>query len=268
MKFVPRCGHEVVRPGVLSRSLCLALSLLVLIPDVSCGSVAQGQDEKFRRLREEMVRTQIAQLQDSAVDPVRDPRVLEAMRQTPRHRFVPPEMIPYAYEDSPLPIGYGQTISQPYVVAKMTELAEPKPTDRALEVGTGSGYQAAVLASLVAEVYTIEIVEPLAVAARERLRALSYKNVAVRIGDGYQGWPEKAPFDVILVTAGAERIPPPLIEQLKPGGRMVIPVGNTPGTQVLTLVRRGSKDPKDITIRQVLPVRFVPLVGGSREKKK
>src|SRR5262249_4272097 len=140
VKFVPRCGLEIVPLGVLSRSLCVTLSLLVSIPDVRCGSAAQGQEERFRSLREEMVRTQIAQLRDSAVDPVRDARVLEAMRQTPRHRFVPPEMVPYAYEDSPLPIAYSQTISQPYIVAKMTELAEPKPTDRALEVGTGSGY--------------------------------------------------------------------------------------------------------------------------------
>jgi protein-L-isoaspartate(D-aspartate) O-methyltransferase len=136
-------------------------------------------------------------------------------------------MMPFAYEDSALPIGEGQTISQPYVVAKMTELAEPKPSDRALEVGTGSGYQAAVLASLVAEVFTIEILEPLGVAACERLRALGYKNVEVRIGDGYQGWPEKAPFDVILVTAGAEKMPPALVEQLKPGGRMVLVISSS-----------------------------------------
>lgn len=202
------------------RAACIILWLLVWVPHCGCGFRLQGEEEKFRQLREDMVRTQIAQSKSGA-PAVRDSRVLQVMRQVPRHRFVPPAMVPYAYEDSPLPIGYGQTISEPYIVAKMTELTEAKPSDRALEVGTGSGYQAAVLASLVAEVYTIEIVEPLGIAARERLRALGYKNVEVRIGDGYQGWPEKAPFGIILVTAAAEKIPPLLIEQLKPGGRMM-----------------------------------------------
>jgi protein-L-isoaspartate(D-aspartate) O-methyltransferase len=149
----------------------------------------------------------------------------------------------------------------------MTELADPKSSDRALEVGTGSGYQAAVLSSLVSEVFTIEILEPLGLAARERLRALGYKNVEVRIGDGYQGWPEKAPFDVILVTAGAEKMPPALVEQLNPGGRMVIPLQKVGDIQMLTLVKKRSKDPADISIREILPVRFVPLVTGPRDKK-
>ena len=196
---------------------------------------------------------------------MRDARVLEALRQTPRHRFVPAALVPHAYEDRPLPIGYGQTISQPYIVAKMTELLEPKKEDRALEIGTGSGYQAAVLSPLVAEVYTMEIIEPLGIAARERLAALGYKNVEVRIGDGYYGWPEKAPFDCIIVTAAANHIPPPLVEQLKPGGRMVIPVGNPFQTQTLVLVSKGRKGPRDIQVRSLMPVAFVPLVGGPKK---
>jgi protein-L-isoaspartate(D-aspartate) O-methyltransferase len=235
-------------------------------PNASLAYPAQGDEVRFTQLREQMVEQQLVQPHDARAA-IRDRRVLEAMRQTPRHLFVPPGMTPLAYEDSPLPIGQGQTISQPYVVAKMTELAEARSSDRALEVGTGSGYQAAVLASLVAEVYTIEIVEPLGVAARERFRALGYKNITARIGDGYQGWPEKAPFDIILVTAAADKIPPRLVEQLRPGGRMVIPLRKTDQMQMLTLVRKGSKDPADISIQEVLLVRFVPLVTSPREKK-
>lgn len=205
------------------------------------------------------MRTQIAGLRWSGADAVRDARVLDAMRKVPRHLFVPLEYVPEAYDDHPLPIGHGQTISQPYIVARMTELAQPKKADRALEIGTGSGYQAAVLAELVAEVYTIEIVEPLGLEAKERLRALGYRNVAVRIGDGYAGWPEKAPFDIILVTAAAPHIPPPLLEQLKPGGRMVIPVGEVGWVQTLMLITKGDKGPRDIRTREIIPVQFVPL---------
>jgi protein-L-isoaspartate(D-aspartate) O-methyltransferase len=225
--------------------------------------LAQGDEETFRKLREAMVSTQIAASRWTGSDAVTDPRVLQMMRLTPRHRLVPPSQVPYAYEDRPLPIGYGQTISQPYIVAKMTELLETKKGHRALEIGTGSGYQAAVLAQLVAEVYTIEIIEPLGQAARERLRALGYRKMDVRIGDGYYGWPEKAPFDAIIVTAAANHIPPPLLEQLKPGGRMVIPVGN-PFQQTLMLVIKGHKGPRDIQMRSLMPVAFVPLVGGPR----
>ena len=212
-----------------------------------------------------MVRTQIASQRWSGSEAVRDARVLQAMQQTPRHRFVPPALVPHAYEDRPLPIGYGQTISQPYIVAKMTELLEPKKEHRTLEVGTGSGYQAAVLSLLVDKVYTIEIIEPLGIAARERLAALGYKNVGVRVGDGYYGWPEQAPFDCIVVTAAANQIPPPLVEQLKPGGRMVIPVGNPFQTQTLVLVIKGSKGPRDLEVRNLMPVLFVPMVSGPRK---
>lgn len=192
-----------------------------------------------------------------------DNRVLQAMRKVPRHRFVPPPWENYAYQDRPLPIGHGQTISQPYVVALMTSLARPEPDDRALEVGTGSGYQAAVLAELVGEVYTIEIVSELAQRASNLLDLLGYENVHVRYGDGYQGWPEKDPFDIILITAAVEEIPKPLIEQLAEGGRLVMPQGDPSGSQVLTLYeRRGGK----LVEKKILPVRFVPMTGEALEK--
>jgi protein-L-isoaspartate(D-aspartate) O-methyltransferase len=186
-----------------------------------------------------------------------DPRVKEAMARVPRHLFVPPAQKPYAYENRPLAIGHGQTISQPYIVALMTDLLKPGPEDRVLEIGTGSGYQAAVLAELVRSVYTIEIVEPLATEARERLARLGYRNVEVRAGDGYKGWKEHAPFDAIMVTAGAAEVPPPLLEQLKPGGRMVIPVGPVHSIQYLTLIEKRADG--SIRSRRVAPVRFVPF---------
>lgn len=191
---------------------------------------------------------------------IRDPRVLDAMREVPRHLFVEPALQGSAYADTPLPIGYGQTISQPYIVALMTETARPQPSDRAFEVGTGSGYQAAVLARLVSHVYTIELVEPLARQARERLERLGYRNVTVRAGDGYRGWPEEAPFDVILVTAAPEEIPPALLDQLKPGGRLVIPVGPADAVQELVLVEKNAAG--KISQRAILPVRFVPMKRG------
>jgi len=226
----------------------------------SAVSLWSQEDAAWKRARERMVEETIAHPEDGR-PPVRDARVLAALRAVPRHEFVPSFLRHLAYGDNPLLIGHGQTISQPYIVAKMTELAALKATDRVLEVGTGSGYQAAVLAALVKEVCTIEIVAPLAEEARERLKRLGYANVEVRVGDGYAGWPEKAPFDAIIVTAGATHIPPPLVEQLKPGGRMVIPVGEGPYDQELKVLRRG-KTPKDIKVESVMPVRFVPLTGG------
>jgi protein-L-isoaspartate(D-aspartate) O-methyltransferase len=189
-----------------------------------------------------------------------DERVMAAMASVPRHEFVRTGDRHLAYENRPLPIGYGQTISQPYIVAVMTDLLEPAPGCRALEVGTGSGYQAAVLSKLCEKVYTLEIVEPLGKQAGTRLARLGYKNVDVRIGDGYYGWPEAEPFDVIVVTAVAGHIPPPLIKQLKPGGRMVLPVGTRFTTQQLVLVRKLADG--RISTRQMLPVAFVPLTGG------
>jgi protein-L-isoaspartate(D-aspartate) O-methyltransferase len=186
-----------------------------------------------------------------------DPRVMEAIGRVPRHLFVPGSQIPYAYENRPLPIGHQQTISQPTIVAMMTDLARPEKHHRVLEVGTGSGYQAAVLAELVQAVYTIEILEPLGVEAKERLARMGYRNVEVRIGDGYQGWPEHAPFDSIMVTCGADEVPPPLVKQLKPGGRMVIPVGPADSIQSLMVIEKQADG--TTRSRNVAPVRFVPL---------
>lgn len=186
-------------------------------------------------------------------------KVMTVMRKVPRHEFVPSSQRPYAYANRPLPIGYGQTISQPYVVALMTDLLEVGGDDVVLELGTGSGYQAAVLSELVKEVYTIEIVRELGQQASVRLVQLGYENVEVRVGDGYYGWTDKAPFDAIIVTAAANHIPPPLIKQLKNGGRMVIPVGGPFSTQNLMLVEKDKTG--QIKTRQVLPVRFVPLTG-------
>lgn len=188
-----------------------------------------------------------------------DPRVLEAIRQVPRHAFVPAWQEPYAYDDRPLSIGHGQTISQPFIVALMSDMLETRPHHVVLEIGCGSGYQSAVLSRLVKQVYSLEIVAELAQSAQESLRRLGYSNVTVRQGDGYQGWPEHAPFDGIIVTAAAPEIPPPLIEQLKPGGRMVIPLGLPGQSQSLMLVEKSPEG--DISLRNMLPVAFVPLTG-------
>ena len=189
--------------------------------------------------------------------PALDSRVMQAMRTIPRHRFVPANLQRAAYENRPLPIGHGQTISQPYIVALMTDLLRVDGNDVVLEVGTGSGYQAAVLSPLVKQIHTVEIIQPLAAQATQRLRALGYRNVVVHHADGYEGWNAAAPFDAIIVTAAATHIPPPLIRQLKPGGRMVIPVGGPFATQSLMLVEKAA-DGK-VRTRNVLPVAFVPL---------
>jgi protein-L-isoaspartate(D-aspartate) O-methyltransferase len=188
-----------------------------------------------------------------------DPRVMTAIARVPRHEFVPAAQRPRAYINRPLPIGHGQTISQPYIVALMSDLIKPQADDRVLELGTGSGYQAAILAELTGQVYSMEIIEVLGEQATERLSRLGYDNVTTRIGDGYYGWKEHAPFDAIVVTAAASHVPPPLVAQLKPGGRMVIPVGSRFLTQQLVLIE---KDPGgQLITRQILPVKFVPLTG-------
>ncbi|MCH7476447.1 MAG: protein-L-isoaspartate(D-aspartate) O-methyltransferase [Gemmatimonadetes bacterium] len=193
---------------------------------------------------------------------VEDVRTLRAMEIVRRHEFVPDESRNRAYGDHPLPIGHGQTISQPYIVAYMTEMLQPAPGMKVLEVGTGSAYQAAVLAEIGCDVYTVEIFEALASSARARLRRLGYDSVSTRHGDGHLGWPEAAPFDAIIVTAAGGYIPPRLIEQLKPGGRMMIPVGSVYGVQNLIFV---TKDPNGrVTTRNLLPVRFVPMLSGLR----
>jgi protein-L-isoaspartate(D-aspartate) O-methyltransferase len=189
---------------------------------------------------------------------IKNRRVLDAMATVPRHEFVPKAEWKFAYWDEPLPIGYGQTISQPFIVAFMTEQLDPKPTDRVLEIGTGSGYQAAVLSRLVAKVYTIEIIEPLAKRAEADLKRLGYDNVKVLAGDGYQGWPAHAPFDAVIVTCAPDHIPQPLIEQLRDGGRMIIPVGALENQQLYLLQKHGTK----IEQQAVLPVRFVPMKRG------
>jgi protein-L-isoaspartate(D-aspartate) O-methyltransferase len=189
-----------------------------------------------------------------------EPRIMEVLGKVPRHEFVPADQQDYAYKNRPLPIGHGQTISQPYIVALMTDLIETKPNFKVLEIGTGSAYQAAILAELVDQVYSIEVIEPLAIAAKERLQRLGYDNVHTRTGDGYYGWEEEAPFDAIVVTAAASHVPPPLVKQLKPGGRMVIPVGTRFMTQQLLLIEK-SVDGK-VSTRQMLPVIFVPLTGN------
>ena len=191
---------------------------------------------------------------------IRDRHVLGAMQRVPRHAFVPASMREMAYADGPLPIGKGQTISQPYIVASMSEVLRLKPGDKVLEVGTGSGYQAAVLSPLVARVCTIEIISELGRRAAELIENIGYGNIDTKIADGYHGWPECGPFDAIVVTAGATHVPPPLIEQLAPGGRLIIPVGSRFLTQQLLLVEKDEDG--EVTTRHVLPVRFVPLTGG------
>ncbi|MCZ6876834.1 MAG: protein-L-isoaspartate(D-aspartate) O-methyltransferase [Acidobacteria bacterium] len=208
--------------------------------------------EDFAQQREKMVETQLKSRD------IQSERVLEAMKKVPRHLFMPESVRQYAYIDSPVPIGEGQTISQPYIVGLMTQTVDPKPGDRALEVGTGSGYQAAVLGELVQEVYTIEIIPDLAERAEKALAESGYDNVEVRQGDGYQGWPEKAPFDIILITAAPEEIPQPLIDQLAEGGRLVVPVGPQGEIQTLTLVTREKGEVKRTYITDV---RFVPMTG-------
>ncbi len=206
-----------------------------------------------------------ARLRKALVDKLREEgitseRVLNAMLKVERHKFVPKELQRFAYQDRPLPIGYGQTISQPYVVALMTQLLDLKGDERVLEIGTGSGYQAAILSLLCKEVYTIEILKPLADSARERLKRLGYKNVYVKHGDGFYGWKEHSPYDAIIVTCAAPRVPEPLIEQLKMGGRLVIPEGDE--FQVLNLY---IKTEKGLIKHSVIPVRFVPMRGKIRE---
>jgi protein-L-isoaspartate(D-aspartate) O-methyltransferase len=248
-----------------SRVVLLVLSILVseCAPTQRAESVIRPSSgspnqisQEFSDARERMVREQIESRG------VRDARVLAAMRKVERHRFVPEALQHWAYADQPLPIGHGQTISQPYIVAFMTESLELKPSDRVLEIGTGSGYQAAILAELCREVYSIEIVEPLSKEASERLEKQAYKNLKLRVGNGYRGWPEAAPFDAIMVTAAPPSIPQALLDQLAVGGRLLVPVGRL--FQELVRVRR---TPKGMVQEDLLPVRFVPMVGEDEAVK-
>ena len=227
---------------------------LVALTALACGPAGDGEESAFARAREEMVATQIASRG------VRDARTLAAMRKVARHLFVPPALARQAYEDYPLSIGHGQTISQPYIVGFMTEALGLAGGETVLEVGTGSGYQAAVLAEIAARVHTIEIVAPLAEEAAALLKRLGYANVLVRAGDGYQGWPEAAPFDAIIVTAAAPRVPEPLKQQLKDGGRLILPLGDE-SQELVVVTRRGDRFEE----KRVLPVRFVPMTGRVRQ---
>ena len=227
------------------------------------GPTTAADIQPYKQQRMELMRLIEQDVRETSVYLDRemlDARVMKALAEVPRHLFVPDPQRRYAYQNRPLPIGHGQTISQPYIVAIMTDLLKLSAEDRVLEVGTGSGYQAAVLAELVKQVYTIEIIEPLGQRARDLLNTLDYDNIETRIGDGYYGWEAHAPFDAIIVTAAADHIPPPLIAQLKPGGRMMIPVGSRFMTQQLVIVEKDS-DSK-VTTRLILPVRFVPLTGA------
>ncbi len=239
-----------------------AIMAVLLVP-LLAATASQARDG-FEAARREMVRV-IERHAFRATEAVPGRKleapVLEAMRRVPRHEFVPSSLAGRAYDDRPLPIGHGQTISQPFIVALMTDLAGVRAGDVVLEIGTGSGYQAAVLAEVGAEVYSIEIIEALATVVRERLERIGYGRIETRLGDGYYGWKEAAPFDAIVVTAAASHVPPPLVQQLKPGGRMVIPVGGGGYSfQYLVLIEKDADG--RVTSRQLLPVRFVPLTGG------
>ena len=223
----------------------------------------QAQPDEYTQQREQMILAIEHDVRDTArhIDRQRlDSDVMRAMRTVPRHEFVPAGLRDIAYANKPLPIGYGQTISQPYIVALMTDLLRPGSGQKVLEIGTGSGYQAAILSRLVAQVYSIEIIAALGERSSALLNRLGYRNITTRIGDGYDGWAEHAPYDGIIVTAAISHIPPPLVRQLAPGGRMVIPVGTRFQTQYLTLVEKDQAG--IVTTRQVLPVTFVPFTGG------
>jgi protein-L-isoaspartate(D-aspartate) O-methyltransferase len=236
----------------------VAVALLLVLGGARIAA-AQDFAAERRRMVEEIA-TLAREVRAETGKRAFDERVMAVMAAVPRHEFVPADQLPNAYLNRPLPIGHGQTISQPYIVALMTDLARVEPGHKVLEVGTGSGYQAAVMARLASAVYTIEIVEPLGLQATQRLKRLGYANVQVRLGDGYHGWEEHAPYDAILVTAAASHIPPPLIRQLKAGGRMVIPVGAAFMVQQLMLVEKNPDG--TVSTRQILPVAFVPLTGN------
>lgn len=255
--------HAFIRNSTSNRPWTRVIAVLLAIAGSVCLTIESAQaEDAYRIMREDMIRLIEDDVRSASLylkKTALDPRVLEAMQKVQRHEFVPPNLVDMAYENRPLPIGHGQTISQPYIVAMMTDLLDMKPGQRVLEIGTGSGYQAAVLAELANNVFTIEIIQPLAQQAKQRLRRLGYDNIELRIGDGYYGWIEHAPFDAIIVTAASSHIPPPLVKQLRVGGKMMIPVGSRFSIQELILVTK--KSDSEIIVRQILPVRFVPLTG-------
>ena len=234
--------------------------LFILFLSVSLwGDIQNGYYDKARQEMVTIIEREVESTQGYLGRDKLGADVINAMKRVKRHAFVPQKSRKYAYANRPLPIGYAQTISQPYIVAIMTDLLDLDSSDRVLEVGTGSGYQAAVLAEIVKEVYTIEVIRELGISAAKRLKNLGYKNIKTRIGDGYYGWEAHAPYDAIIVTAAAGNIPPPLLKQLKPGGKMIIPVKSFSQVQHLILITKNQD--RKITTRQVLPVRFVPLTG-------
>ncbi len=241
------------------RRLRFTFIVVVTALGSGCGGAAESDTEP-KVLRKRMVKEQL----EAPGRDIKHRRTLKAMGEVPRHEFVPANMRRYAYTDRPLRIGHGQTISQPYIVAFMTEQLDPQPTDKILEIGTGSGYQAAVLSALVKEVYTIEIVEPLAKRSKDTLARLGYTNVKTKLGDGYQGWPEKAPFDAVIVTCSPTHVPQPLVDQLKEGGKMIIPVGKFGSQKLYLLKKQGGR----VQQTAVLAVRFVPMTGTAQKKPK
>ncbi len=260
-------GRAAIHCGTTwrSRRSFIRRSFLAAAAAITVGTAGHAQTageyaEMRRGMMEAIAGLTLRTAPSTGVEVI-DAAVMDALERVPRHEFVRPEDSQFAYENHPLRIGYGQTISQPYIVALMTHLLAPAPRHRVLEVGTGSGYQAAVLADLVDRVHTIEIVPELARQATERLPRLGYDNVEVRLGDGYHGWPENAPFNAIIVTAAASHVPPPLVDQLARGGALVIPVGEPFSVQMLLLVQKGEDGA--VSVRQILPVQFVPLTGGN-----
>ena len=246
--------------SIIAVGRLLPLFTILLMLQVQAAGSATGDEFRQQRLDlVDVIQADVRRTSSHLDRELLDERVLDAMREVPRHLFVPMGSQDQAYENRPLAIGHGQTISQPYIVAIMTDLLKPEKNHRVLEVGTGSGYQAAVMAALTSEVFTMEIIEPLGLQARQLLEKLGYQNVQVRIGDGYYGWEEHAPFDAIIVTAAASHVPPPLVKQLKPGGRMIIPVGSAFMVQQLVLIEKSHGG--EVTLKQILPVRFVPLTG-------
>jgi|LGOV01.1.fsa_nt_gb protein-L-isoaspartate(D-aspartate) O-methyltransferase len=233
--------------------------LFLLLNTFLYGDITNAYYDKQREKLIEIIKQEVKNTSEYLGKDKLDKKVIDAINSVPRHKFVPFYSRLYAYKNRPLPIGHGQTISQPYIVAIMTNLLNLKQSDRVLEIGTGSGYQAAIAAQIVKEVYSIEVIESLGLEARKRLNQLGYNNIKTRIADGYYGWKEHAPYDAIIVTAAAGHIPPPLLKQLKPGGTMIIPVGDFMFVQKLILIQKDQKG--DLTTRQIMSVRFVPLTG-------
>ncbi len=251
---IPHAYNKNVK--ILMKALKLLFTFLFL------GLVFWGMAPKEKAVEKDLFQSQRRKMVEEQIEKrgVTDKKTLEAMLSVPRDKFVPKLFFGLAYSDQPVPIGEGQTISQPYIVGLMTEKLELKPGDKVLEVGTGSGYQAAILSKICNEVYTVEIIPSLGQSAQQRLKELKYDNVTVKIGDGYYGWQEHAPFDAIIVTAAASVVPPPLIEQLKPGGRMVIPIGGVFSVQRLMFIKKNQDG--TLESENLIPVRFVPLTGG------